>query len=86
MIFIVTPSPSPPHLTTSPRSPPLRQQQNAMPVGTVPDISLAEVDFLYAALAARIRTDGRTLDQYQQADIRFGADWGNVQVTLGETR
>ncbi|KDN47145.1 ribosomal protein S5 domain 2-like protein [Tilletiaria anomala UBC 951] len=57
-----------------------------MPVGTIPDVSLAEVDFVYAALASGIREDGRAIDDFRQPSFRFGSSWGNVEVTLGETK
>jgi exosome complex RNA-binding protein Rrp42 (RNase PH superfamily) len=57
-----------------------------MPVGTLSDVSLAAVDFVYAALASGIREDGRSLDQHRDVSIEFGSDWGNVQVQAGDTR
>lgn len=57
-----------------------------MPVGVIPDISLSEVDFLYAAIGSGIREDGRGLNDFRQASIEFGDDWGKVNIKLGETR
>lgn len=32
------------------------------------------------------RLDGRELDQFRRLKINFGAEWGSVHVSLGETR
>lgn len=73
--------------TASSRSPrhPRHDARSAMPTGVVHDVSHAEEDFVYAALADGWRDDGRRLDQYLPAAFDFGQDWGTVQVTLGAT-
>ncbi|XP_065076962.1 uncharacterized protein Rrp45 [Ochlerotatus camptorhynchus] len=49
-------------------------------------ISNNEKGFVQKALLESTRVDGRSLDEFRKLRINFGAEWGSVHVSLGETR
>lgn len=54
--------------------------------GSVLEPSLTEIAFLKSALQASIRPDGRSFLQARPLSIRFDAELGWTEVTLGATR
>ncbi|EST06411.1 Exoribonuclease, phosphorolytic domain 2 [Kalmanozyma brasiliensis GHG001] len=57
-----------------------------MPPGQLLEPSLTESDFTLSCLASGIRSDGRSFLTPRPLSISFGAELGNVHVTLGDTR
>lgn len=50
------------------------------------EISSNERDFVFEALKQGIRMDNRKLDEFREAEIVFGEEFGYVDVKLGGTR
>lgn len=50
------------------------------------DPSLNEGEFLLEALKQQIRIDGRGIYDVRSIEIKFGAEYGQVEVQLGRTR
>ncbi|KAI8097789.1 ribosomal protein S5 domain 2-type protein [Halteromyces radiatus] len=50
------------------------------------DPSVNENDFLLAALKANQRVDGRGIYDVRSIELKFGSDYGQVEVQLGRTR
>ncbi|KAI9308376.1 ribosomal protein S5 domain 2-type protein [Cunninghamella echinulata] len=50
------------------------------------DPSLNEGEFLLEALKQQIRIDGRGIYDVRSIEIKFGSDYGQVEVQLGRTR
>ncbi|XP_055588352.1 uncharacterized protein LOC129740634 [Uranotaenia lowii] len=49
-------------------------------------LSNSEKTFVQKAILESTRVDGRNLDEFRKLRINFGAEWGSVHVSLGETR
>ncbi|KAH9979413.1 ribosomal protein S5 domain 2-like protein [Lactifluus volemus] len=51
-----------------------------------PSPSIAEKEFLFAALDQNVRLDGRQFLECRHIDLDFGSELGHVQCSLGKTR
>ncbi|CCF60112.1 hypothetical protein KAFR_0J00440 [Kazachstania africana CBS 2517] len=50
------------------------------------EISTAEAQFIVGALKERYRLDGRSFDEFREVKIKFGNEYGDVMVEMGETK
>lgn len=50
------------------------------------EISNNEKQFILEALNENLRLDGRALDSFRKAELKFGDDYGLADLKIGKTR